>query len=172
MELTLSSKIDYIANLKFHHITLTEETLQKFWTDNDNGSLYNQRFAITLENGITWKCGSMVLGNSQAYITISKVRMKGIKAERGDKIEFTLIREFSKYGFEVPVEFEEVLNQDEHARNRFEALTMGTQRATIYLVLQLKSSQKRIDKSLLLMNNIKRAPEKITMRHILGKDLD
>lgn len=72
---------------------------------------------------------------------------------------------------DVPEEFTELLRQDDHVKERFESLTMGLQRAVIYVVAQLKSSQKRIDKSVFLMENLKKAPVgKETMRHILGKE--
>lgn len=51
-------------------------------------------------------------------------------------------------------------------------MSKGKRRAIIYLVIQLKSSEKRIDKSLFFIENLKRAPiGKETMRHALGKDL-
>ncbi|HIP32236.1 MAG TPA: hypothetical protein EYG86_05705, partial [Crocinitomicaceae bacterium] len=75
-----------------------------------------------------------------------------------------------KYGFDVPEEFEELLRQDDIARERFESLSMGKRRSIIYLILQVKSSQKRIEKSIFLLENLKRAPVgKETMRHVLGK---
>ena len=98
--------------------------------------------------------------------------MKQLKVHLGDEVEVELVRDHSKYGFDVPEEFEEVLRQDDEARRRFESLSMGKQRAIIYIVIQLKSSQKKIEKSLFLLENLKRAPEgEITMRHALGKDL-
>ena len=98
--------------------------------------------------------------------------MKKLGLELGDTVTVYLEKDTSKYGMDVPEEFEELLRQDDHARQRFEALSMGLQRAVIYMVAQLKSSQKRIDKSLFLMENLKKAPVgKETMRHILGKEV-
>jgi uncharacterized protein YdeI (YjbR/CyaY-like superfamily) len=83
-----------------------------------------------------------------------------------------LEKDTSEYGFIVPEEFEEVLRQDDHASAVFLALPKGTRRAIIYLVLQIKSSDKRIEKSIFFLDNLKKAPVgKLTMRHILGKDL-
>ena len=78
----------------------------------------------------------------------------------------------SEFGFDIPEEFEVVLEQDNHARERFQRLSKGRQRAVIYIVLQLKSSDKRIEKSTFLLENLKKAlAGNVTMRHILGKDL-
>ena len=155
-----------------HHITITEEVLKSFWADKDKDSLYNQRFYITINDSITWQGGSMPLGNKSAYIVLSKARMKKLDVHLNDEVKVELKRDFSKYGFDVPEEFTEVLNQDPEGKERFESLTMGTQRAIIYLVVQLKSSNKKIEKSIFFLENLKRAKKgEETMRNALGKDL-
>lgn len=171
MKIVFQSKIELLDKLKLHHITVTEEQLLKFKKEGEVGSIYNQRFIITV-NDVSWQGGTVSLGNNSAYITFSKARMKEAGVIPGDVVSVELELDTSKYGFEVPEEFEEVLKQDDKARCRFESLTLGKQRAIIYIVVQLKSSQKRIEKSLFLMENLKRAPkDNITMRHVLGKDL-
>ena len=152
------------------YISVSDDVLQEFMEEGDQ-LLYNQRFNVTVNDQITWQGGTVSLGNNTAYITFSKARMKKIGVGLGDTVTAHLEKNRSEYGFEVPEEFEEVLRQDRFANERFNALTKGTRRAVIYIVLQLKSSQKRIEKSIFLMENLKRAPEKATMRHILGKDL-
>lgn len=114
----------------------------------------------------------MVLGDGASYISISKSRMKTAGAELDDVISIELKKDTSELGMDIPEEFIEVLSQDPNANERFEQLTKGTQRAVIYLVNQLKSSEKRIEKSIFLLENLKKVPkDKATMRHILGKDL-
>ena len=172
MKYAFTSKIELLEKLKLRHITVSKEILEKFWTEDDKGSLYNQRFIITLNDTIQWQAGSVSLGNDTAYITVSTERMKQIKVDLLDTVNVELERDFSEYGFEVPIEFEEVLNQDADGKKRFDSLTLGKRRATIYLVIQVKSSDKRIEKSIAILENLKRAPiGKETMRHILGKDL-
>lgn len=172
MQHTFISKIELLDKLKLRYITIPKSVLSLFWTKEDNGSMFNQRFIVTLNSSITWQAGSVSLGNETAYITVSKERMKELKVDLNDTVNVTLQRDFSEYGFEVPIEFTEVLNQDSEGKKRFDSLSMGIRRATIYLVLQIKTSDKRIEKSISIIENLKRAPvEKITMRHILGKDL-
>ena len=172
MKAEFESKIELLEKLKMHHITITEEILKQFHQGGDEGLLYNQRFKITLNDSVSWQGGSVSLGNKSAYITVSNARMKKAGVAPGDTVKILLEPDNSKYGFEVPEEFEVVLEQDDEARKRFLSLSLGTQRAIIYVIIQLKSSQKRIDNSLFFMENLKRAPEgKITMRHIIGKDL-
>lgn len=171
MQKTFTSKIDHLPKLKMHHITVEDTILEEFATEAD-ASIYNQRFIVTVNGKVTWRGGTVSLGNNSAYIAFSKARMKELDVHLGDTVEVSLEKDTSKYGFDVPEEFEEVLRQDPEAKRRFEALRMGIQRAVIYIVLQLKSSEKRIEKSFFLMDNLKRSPEgATTMRHILGKDL-
>lgn len=172
MKHTFTSKIELLEKLKLRHITISDEVLKLFRKAEDSGSLYNQRFIVTLNNVLTWKAGTVSLGNSTAYITISLARMRQLALDLNDNVTVTLERDYSTYGFDVPIEFEEVLIQDDMAKQRFDALPMGTRRYMIYYVLQLKSSDKRIERSIFILENLKRAPQgKETMRHILGKDL-
>jgi uncharacterized protein YdeI (YjbR/CyaY-like superfamily) len=98
--------------------------------------------------------------------------MKVLGVQLHNKVRVTLEKDKSEYGFKVPMEFEEVLAQDPEGNKRFLSLTKGKRRAIIYLIVQIKSSKKRIDKSLFFIENLKRAPlGKETMRHALGKDL-
>ncbi len=172
MKISFKSRIERLDYLKLNHITVAEAQLLQFRKDSEHSSVYNQRFIITINDKVTWREGSVSLGDNKAYITISTARMKKVFAVLGDIVQVELERDDSKYGFDVPEEFEEVLNQDVEAKHQFESLTLGKQRAIIYLVIQLKSSQKRIEKSLFFMENLKRAPKgQVTMRHVLGKDL-
>jgi len=172
MKPKFKSKIEYLDKLKMHHIIVTDTILNTHKTANDKGSLYNQRFKITVNDTVTWQGGSVSLGNNTAYIALSKARMKELDVLLGDEVEVYLERDHSKYGFDVPEEFTEVLNQDPEGKERFESMTMGKQRAIIYLVIQIKSSQKKIEKTIFFLENLKRAPKgEETMRHVLGKDL-
>ncbi len=171
MPITFTSKIEHLDKLRMSYISVTDEILEQFMEEGDK-LLYNQRFDVTVNDQVKWQGGTVSLGNNTAYITFSKGRMKQIGVELGDTVSVHLEKNRSEYGFDVPEEFEEVLKQDQLANERFIDLTKGTRRAIIYLVIQMKSSQKRIEKSIFLLENLKRAPkEKVTMRHILGKDL-
>lgn len=153
------------------YLTVSEEELRELLQLEDK-LLYNQRFHVTVNGTVTWQGGTVSLGNKAAYITFSKARMKEIGVDVGDTVDVHLEKDTSEYGFTVPEEFEEVLRQDEQANKVFLALPKGTRRAIIYLVLQIKASDKRIEKSIFFLENLKKAPVgKLTMRHILGKDL-
>ncbi|MGZ4056577.1 MAG: YdeI/OmpD-associated family protein, partial [Bacteroidia bacterium] len=59
--------------------------------------------------------------------------------------------------------------QDEEGMRRFKMLTKGKQRYIIYYVAMVKSSQKRIDRAILLITNLKKTKEgKESFREMLG----
>lgn len=166
-----TSKIHYNPKLRQHFFVIEKAVLENFHTPDDE-SLFSKRFEVTVNNKVNWRGGSMVLGEGRSYISISKSRMKELDVVLDDEITIELKKDNSEFGMDVPPEFQEVLAQDNVAKARFSDLTMGTQRATIYLVNKLKTSEKRIEKSIFLLENLKKAPKNnVTMRHILGKDL-
>ena len=171
--MSFQSKIGLLPKLKTHYLEIDKHLLKEFWSEGDSGSVFNQRFIITVNKTTTWHGGTMALGNNKAYIAISKTRMKEVNAQLDDIVTVELVKDYSKYGFIVPEEFEEVLRQDSDANFLFNSLPLGVQRAVIYIVIQLKTSDKRIEKSIFLLENLKRAPQpKPTMRNILGKDIE
>ncbi len=171
MTQTFTSVINHLDKLNMHYITVTEEILQSF-ADEETKSVFNQRFNVTVNGAVSWKGGSVSLGDRTAYITLSAARMKKLGVKDGDKVEVCLEKDNSEFGFDIPVEFTEVLNQDDEARMLFNELRKSFQRYIIYLVIQYKTSDKRIEKSLFYLENLKRSPRgETTMRHILGKDL-
>lgn len=168
--MNFESTIGYLEKLKLFYVRIPEHVLAAMQDEQDK-SKTNQRFKITLEGKLTWTGGSVALEEGNAYITVSKARMRELEISLHSKVHVFLEKDHSEFGMDVPEEFLELLSQDSEARRRFYLLSKGIQRATIYIVNQLKSQDKRIEKSLFLFENLKRSPEKkTTMRHILGKD--
>ena len=154
-----------------HYLTVTDEVLKAFAGEHDK-TIYNQRFIVTINGKESWRGGTVSLGNQSAYITFSGQRMKALGVVEGDSVDVLLEKDSSKYGFDVPEEFTELLKQDYEAKRRFDDLKMGMQRAIIYRVIQYKSSEKRIEKSIFFLENLKKSIEgETSMRHIIGKDL-
>ncbi len=85
---------------------------------------------------------------------------KGNQAKLGlfqnDYFEMQLIEDTSKYGVEMPEELDEVFKTDVEAFRIFESFTAGKKRSIIYTIIRIKNSQKRIDKALLLCENLKK----------------
>jgi uncharacterized protein YdeI (YjbR/CyaY-like superfamily) len=86
-------------------------------------------------------------------------------------VSVSLLPDDSEYGMEMAEEFEEVLNSDREAKERFQALKKGIQRYMLYYTLQVKASEKRLDRAIFLLNNLKDIPPgQEDFRRILGKE--
>ena len=110
------------------------------------------------------------MGNGSGYISINSKRLKQLALHAGSEVWVKLQKDESKYGMEVPEELEELLQQDHEGKRRFEGLTPGRQRYIIHYVAGVKSSQLRIDRAILLIENLKKLPVgKESFREMLGK---
>jgi hypothetical protein len=88
-------------------------------------------------------------------ISFGKRYQKVLGVSTKDYFELQLFEDDSKYGVEMPEEFSAVLESDPEAFEQFERLTDGKKRSLIYYVLRFKNSQTRIDKALVIADNLK-----------------
>lgn len=86
----------------------------------------------------------------------SKNHQKTLGIFPNDYFEMQLFEDTSKYGVELSEEFEAVMMSDYDAFQQFETLSIGKQRGLIYAIGRYKNSQTRIDKTLILCENLKR----------------
>lgn len=89
-------------------------------------------------------------------MTFGKRYQKELGIYPNDYFQMQLFEDTSKYGVEVPEELEAVLESDPDAKQIFESFTPGKIRSIIYAISRYKNAQTRIDKSLILADNIKR----------------
>ena len=75
---------------------------------------------------------------------------------QNDYFELQLFEDKSKYGADMPEELDAVFLSDYDAYKIFETLTPGKKRSIIYAVSRFKNSQTKIDKALILCENLKR----------------
>ena len=92
----------------------------------------------------------------QYTMMFSKNKQRELELFPNDYFTLQLFEDTSKYGVVVPEELEAVLLSDYDAYQIFESLTKGKQRGLIYAITRIKKSQTRIDKSLILCENLKR----------------
>ncbi|MBO6881306.1 YdeI/OmpD-associated family protein [Winogradskyella sp.] len=90
------------------------------------------------------------------HIYFSKAKQKELGIFPNDYFKLQVLEDTSKYGVEMSEELEAVLLSDYDAFQIFEHLTPGKQRTIIYAISRYKASQTRIDKSILLTENLKR----------------
>ncbi|MDH4474396.1 MAG: YdeI/OmpD-associated family protein [Fluviicola sp.] len=80
---------------------------------------------------------------------------KDLKLQEGKEIRALVNIDDSPNQFEMPEELLEVLRTDPEAEGIFGSLTPGNQRGLIYLVTQVKSTDKRIERALRVAKCIK-----------------
>lgn len=94
--------------------------------------------------------------HGQYTMMFSKNKQKELGLLPNDYFQMQFFEDTSKYGVDVPEEFEAVLLSDYDAYQIFESFTKGKQRGIIYMITRFKDSQKKIDKTLVLCENLKR----------------
>lgn len=153
------NNIQFIAKIKLlphlintHYIEVNSTLIKKM------GGTLNQRLICTINGKLSFQCGLMALGKGSAYITINSQRLKKLNLSLGDEVNITLKKDKSQFGMEMPNELQELLQQDQEGHERFNKLSPGKQRYIINYVGSVKNTQKRIDRALLLINNLKKLP--------------
>ncbi len=100
--------------------------------------------------------GALQRGSGRYFLMFGKQNQKALGIFPNDYFQLQFIEDTSKYGVDMPEEFEAVLQSDPEAHEIFEGLTDGKKRGLIYAILRYKSTQTRIDKCLILCENLRR----------------
>lgn len=88
-------------------------------------------------------------------VSFGKRYQKKLGIFPSDYFELQLFENTTKYGVEAPEEWTAVLESDPEAHSFFKALSDGKKRSLIYHVLRVKSSDLRIEKALIICDNLK-----------------
>ncbi|WP_273567309.1 YdeI/OmpD-associated family protein [Maribacter halichondriae] len=94
--------------------------------------------------------------NGNYYMMFGKRYQKELGIFPNDYFRLQLFEDDSKYGVDMPDEMNAVLSSDPEAQQIFESFTAGKKRGLIYGISRYKNSQMRIDKSILICENLKR----------------
>lgn len=90
------------------------------------------------------------------YLMLSKDLRKKLGVAAGDAVQVKMEKDESKYGTPMPEEMQEALYADPEADALFHQLTPGKQRSLIHLVSKVKSSNKRIEKAIVILEHLSR----------------
>lgn len=90
------------------------------------------------------------------YMMFGKRYQKELGVFPNDYFQIQFFKDTSKYGVEMPEELEAVLLSDFDAYEIFDSFTNGKKRGIIYEISRYKNTQTKIDKSLILCENLKR----------------
>ena len=162
---SFSARIEVLDHMShMHAIILPPGIIQHI------GRNFNLRLLVTLQDTLQFQGGVVSLGNGQGYISLTKNRMKTLGLHLGMVVSVRLEPDQSTYGLPICEEMQTILDLDEEGSRRFHQLTAGKQRTIIHYVGLVKSSQLRIDRALLYLENLKRLPEgKEPLSAIFGK---
>lgn len=147
--LNYKTHINKLPHLPGHYIEVPAEIVQQF------GGKFKVRLLCTINDKLTFQGGLVALGGGTGYISINNKRLKQLGVQSGDEVQVKLEPDESEFGMEIPEELTEIFNQDDEGKRRFDMLPPGKQRYILYFVAGVKSSQLRIDRALLLINNLK-----------------
>lgn len=100
--------------------------------------------------------GAFQKRNGSYHMMFGKRYQKELGVFPNDYFQLQFFEDDSKYGVEMPEELEAVLMSDYEAFEIFESFTPGKRRGIIYGILSYKASQTRIDKSILICENLKK----------------
>jgi len=82
------------------------------------------------------------------YIYISKELVKKLGLKKGEELQLVFAEDTTEHQFPMPEELAEVLRTDPEAEARFRELTDGARRTLLVYVSQVKSADKRVERSL------------------------
>jgi len=116
----------------------------------------NKRVLYTINTEATFHCALMKKKEGNYFIYIGTKLVTQLKLNIGDDIQFELKKDTSEYQFHFPEELSEVLRTDQLAKDKFDSLTDGNKRGLIYLVNQVKSVDKKIERSLKIASQLRR----------------
>ncbi|MFN6962256.1 MAG: DUF1905 domain-containing protein [Pyrinomonadaceae bacterium] len=134
----------------WHFIPVSRETGERFPALDGK----SRRVVCTLNGKETFQCALMPTGGG-FYIMVNKAVRSRLGIFHGHEVAVELRPDESKYGLEMPEEFEEVLRQDPAADRLFHALTPGKQRSLIWLVAKGKDVDLRIHRALIAAEHLK-----------------
>ncbi|HNS12398.1 MAG TPA: YdeI/OmpD-associated family protein [Bacteroidia bacterium] len=154
-------KLEHLVSMRY--LEVPPKVIKKL------GGTFKVRLLCTVNKKITFQGGLVALGNGSGYVSFNLKRMKEIGVKDGEVVQVILRPDPSKYGMEVPLELAELFRQDKEGKKRFDGLSPGKQRYVLHYVSAVKNTQKRVDRAILLIENLKKLPKgKENFRDMLG----
>jgi Bacteriocin-protection, YdeI or OmpD-Associated/Domain of unknown function (DUF1905) len=132
-----------------HYVMVNDEMLTPFL------SKKIKRVVCKINDSLDFHCAFMPKKEGGFYINIGSSVCNALNLKLGDDITLSFSEDTSEYQFDMPEELTEVFYQDPDAFAIFDRLTDGNKRSLIYLVNAVKSSEKRIERALRIVEKLK-----------------
>lgn len=115
----------------------------------------HRRVVTTVNGTVKYHCAIHADGvGGYRRIMLNKERCKKLGLVRGETLHVELEKDRSEYGVPIGEELREVLDQNPQADKIFHAFTKGKQRTLIYWTNNVKSSDIRIRRALVMTDHL------------------
>ncbi len=136
----------------FYSLLLPKDIIQPFL----DKKIKRVKVKATFEGNELLFHGAIQKRNGNYYMMFGKRYQKELGVFPNDYFQIQFFEDDSKYGVEMPEELDAVFLSDYDAFLIFDSFTAGKKRGIIYSIARYKNSQTRIDKSILICENLKR----------------
>lgn len=127
------------------------------------------RIFITVNKATQWKAAIMSLGNGNGFVSVSKKRIKDEGWKSGQPLDIQLEEDTDEETFPLPEEMAEILATDDEAHHYYQLLTDGKKRSITIFINQTKNAQLRVDRALMIAENLKRLKGKGSVMELMKK---
>ena len=155
-----SPLINLQSNVWNFGMIVPTEIAEQFLTLND------KRVVCHLNGTLKIHVALMPKGENTWFVNVNKETRKKLKVEEGDMLSVEIETDTTEYGMEAPEEFLELLRQDTPGNKLFKQLSKGKQRALLQIVLTVKHSQKRIERSITILEYLKDVNGNLNFREL------
>jgi hypothetical protein len=114
-----------------------------------------KRVICTLNNTLSFQCAIMPAGDDTWFINLNKKIRDQLKLQEGSKVSADLVKDESEFGLPFPEELRECLEQDPAGKAYFDKLLPGRQRNIIYAVSQVRNTDLRIQRAMIMIEHLK-----------------
>lgn len=114
-----------------------------------------KRVMLHLNGSQPLHSGFMPEGDGKYFLMLSKDVMKKFELALGQEVEVKITKDTSRYGMPICEEMKELLELDPDGEIFFHKLTPGKIRSLLHFVNKFKSSDKRIEKSVIILEHLK-----------------
>jgi hypothetical protein len=114
----------------------------------------SKRIICRVEGRLEYQAALISIGQSNYVVLLNKERRTELGLVLGEIIHVRLSRDTSALGMEMSDEFAEVMNQESEALRIFDKLTPGKKRTLIYWADNVKSSEIKIRRSMVMARHL------------------
>lgn len=154
------SKIEQLdSKIWSNHLKVPEEVVLHFKQHKV------KRLICTINGELKIHCAIMY-SKEGPYILTNKQVVKHLSKANSSSLSVKLEEDTSKYGMEMPEEFDQCLKDDPIGFEYFNQLTPGKQRNLIHMVANVKSSDIKIRRALAILEHLFRESGKLDFKKL------